>query len=236
MNSLSFLNHEFDAFPATELALTEPNGLLAVGGDLSSARLLDAYYHGIFPWFNPGDPILWWSPDPRAIFLIEEVRVSMSLRKFIKKQRWKFTINQSFNDVIVGCAAPRLSQSGTWITQDIQLAYQELHQQGHAHSIEVWENNALVGGLYGLAVGQVFCGESMFHRKTNASKAAMAVLAQHLRLSGFKLIDAQVMNPHLESLGAQPLKRSDFIHLLGQLRDKPAAANRWQTSEVQLAL
>ncbi len=236
MNSLSYLDHEFEAFPSPELALTDPNGLLAIGGDLRPERLLTAYYNGIFPWFNSDDPILWWSPDPRAIFIPGQVNISSSLRKYLKKQSWHFTINHAFSDVMAGCAQPRAKQAGTWITQDIQAAYHSLHQQGHAHSIEVWNGRQLIGGLYGLAVGQVFCGESMFHRQTNASKAAMAVLQQHLIQMGFKLIDAQVMNPHLESLGAQPIKRTEFIQLLTQFRDQVVNPAAWLPSEVILEL
>ncbi|MBW0297863.1 leucyl/phenylalanyl-tRNA--protein transferase [Shewanella xiamenensis] len=236
MNSLSFLNHEFEAFPSPELALTDPNGLLAIGGDLRPERLLTAYYHGIFPWFNAEDPILWWSPDPRAIFIPGQVNISTSLRKYLKKQPWRYTINHAFTDVMAGCAQPRRKQSGTWITHEIQMAYRELHHNGHAHSIEVWHGERLIGGLYGLAIGQVFCGESMFHRETNASKAAMAVLQQHLIKMNFKLIDAQVMNPHLESLGAKPVKRANFIQLLTQFRDNTVNPAAWIPSEVTLEL
>ncbi|MCS6209036.1 leucyl/phenylalanyl-tRNA--protein transferase [Shewanella baltica] len=236
MKSLSFLNHEFEAFPSPELALTDPNGLLAIGGDLRPERLLSAYYNGIFPWFNSDDPILWWSPDPRAVFIPGEVHISTSFRKYLKKQPWRITINHAFTDVMAGCAQPREKQSGTWITQEIQMAYRELHYTGHAHSIEVWEGERLIGGLYGLAIGQVFCGESMFHRKTNASKAAVAALQQHLLKMGFKLIDAQVMNPHLESLGAKAIKRIDFITLLSELRNNPVDPTTWTTKEVILEL
>lgn len=236
MKSLSFLNHEFEAFPSPELALTDPNGLLAIGGDLRPDRLLTAYYNGIFPWFNAEDPILWWSPDPRAIFIPSQSHLSTSLRKFLKKQPWRITVNHAFTDVMAGCAQPRRKQAGTWISHEIQMAYRELHHNGHAHSIEVWLGERLIGGLYGLAIGQVFCGESMFHRETNASKAAMAALQQHLLKMGFKLIDAQVMNPHLESLGAQAIKRADFMALLAQLRDKDVSPEAWIPREVNLEL
>lgn len=236
MNTLSFLQGIADPFPAPELALTEPNGLLAVGGDLHPQRLLTAYYQGIFPWFSHEDPILWWSPDPRAIFLPDEVNVSRSLRKFIKKAGWRFTINHAFADVVAGCAMPREQQAGTWITGEIRLAYQQLHELGRAHSIEVWQEQRLIGGLYGINVGQVFCGESMFHRETNASKAAFVMLSQHVKAAGYQLIDAQVMNPHLLSLGARALKRDDFIGRLQQLRDGSTAAHCWDKQEVQIAL
>ena len=209
---------------------------MAIGGDLRPERLLSAYYNGIFPWFNEDDPILWWSPDPRAVFIPGEIHISTSLRKYLKKQPWHITINQAFTDVMAGCAQPRLKQDGTWISQEIQMAYRELHHKGHAHSIEVWEDEHLIGGLYGLAIGQVFCGESMFHRKTNASKAAVAALQQHLLKMGFKLIDAQIMNPHLESLGAKAIKRLDFIHRLTELRNNPVDPKTWTIKEIHLEL
>ncbi|ACJ28636.1 Leucyl/phenylalanyl-tRNA--protein transferase [Shewanella piezotolerans WP3] len=236
MNSLSYLNQDQQSFPPPEQALSDPNGLLAVGGDLQPERLLNAYYNGIFPWFNQDDPILWWSPDPRAVFAPGNLRVSRSLIKYLKKQSWTFSINKQFPAVIRGCAAPRAKQEETWISDDIQQAYLSLHQQGHAHSIEVWEDDILIGGLYGLAIGQVFCGESMFHLRTNASKAAMIVLQQHLLRCGFKLIDAQVENPHLDSLGAKSIKRKDFLTLLKHLRDGDVNPDSWLTTEVPIEL
>ncbi|MEZ9200650.1 leucyl/phenylalanyl-tRNA--protein transferase [Shewanella sp. 10N.286.54.B9] len=236
MNSLSYLNQDQQGFPPPEQALSDPNGLLAVGGDLQPERLLNAYYNGIFPWFNQDDPILWWSPDPRAVFSPGNLRVSRSLVKYLKKQSWTFSINKQFTAVIQGCAAPRAKQAETWISDDIQQAYLSLHQQGHAHSIEVWEDDTLIGGLYGLAIGQVFCGESMFHLRTNASKAAMIVLQQHLLRCGFKLIDAQVENPHLDSLGAKSIKRKDFLTLLKHLRDGNVNPDSWLTTEVPIEL
>ncbi len=236
MNSLSYLNHQLEQFPEPELALNDPNGLLAIGGDLQPARLLNAYYEGIFPWFNVDDPILWWSPDPRAVFVPGSMKVSRSLIKFLKKQSWTYSINKAFDEVITACAQPRLNQDGTWITSDIQCAYRTLHQQGQVHSVEVWDKDELIGGLYGVAIGQVFCGESMFHTQTNASKAAMLALHQHLRVSGFKLIDAQVINPHLVSLGATALKRKDFINLLKRFRDNEVAIDTWLPAEVYIEL
>ena len=236
MNSLSYLNHKLDPFPSPELALTDPNGLLAVGGDLQPKRLLNAYYEGIFPWFNAEDPILWWSPDPRAVFIPGTMKTSRSLLKYLKKQGWTYSINLAFSQVIKACAAPRTSQNGTWITQGIQDAYIKLHELGQAHSIEVWHDHQLIGGLYGLAIGQVFCGESMFHTQTNASKAAMLMLHQYSLTQGFRLIDAQVMNPHLATLGATALQRKDFIVLLKRSRDLSVAANAWEKSEVSLEL
>ncbi|WP_394202077.1 leucyl/phenylalanyl-tRNA--protein transferase [Shewanella waksmanii] len=236
MNSLSYLNDDLAPFPSPEQALRDPNGLLAIGGDLHPDRLLSAYYNGIFPWFNADDPILWWSPDPRAVFVPSSLHVSKSLRKFLRKQAWRFTINHAFDEVVQGCAAPRPDQDGTWITADIATAYGLLHQQQQAHSLEVWHQDELIGGLYGIAVGQVFCGESMFHRQTNASKAAMMMLHQYLLANNFKLIDAQVVNPHLESLGAKALKRSDFISLLKRFRDNRVPDDVWYPKEVYLDL
>lgn len=234
MNSLSYLNHELAKFPSPEYALTDPNGLLAIGGDLHPKRLLSAYYDGIFPWFNENDPILWWSPDPRAVFVPGTMKISRSLKRYVKKSHWRFSVNWAFSEVIANCAGPRGGQDGTWITQEIQHAYKALHAQGKAHSIEVWNQDELVGGLYGLAIGQVFCGESMFHHQTNASKAAMMMLHRHLLTHKFRLIDAQVMNPHLESLGAKALKRKDFINLLKRFRDIEVASDAWHPAEVYL--
>ncbi|MCL1126779.1 leucyl/phenylalanyl-tRNA--protein transferase [Shewanella surugensis] len=234
MNTLSYLNNDQQPFPPAEQALTEPNGLLAVGGDLRPQRLLNAYYNGIFPWFNNNDPILWWSPDPRAVIPVGQLNISRSLRKYVNKQAWRYTINHAFPHVIQACSLPRKAQEGTWITQDIQDAYLTLHQQGYAHSIEVWHNDLLIGGLYGIAIGQVFCGESMFHLESNASKAAMMCLQQHLLSSKFTLIDAQIVNPHLTSLGAKAISRSQFISQLIQLRDKDVAKHCWEPKEVSI--
>ncbi len=236
MNSLSYLNDELAKFPSPEYALTDPNGLLAIGGDLQPKRLLNAYYNGIFPWFNENDPILWWSPDPRAVFIPGAMKISRSLTRHIKRTPWRFSINQAFDQVIENCAEVRQDKEGTWITEEIQQAYKRLHRQGKAHSIEVWQDGTLVGGLYGIAVGQVFCGESMFHKQTNASKAAMMLLQQHLLKYQFKLIDAQVMNPHLESLGAKAIKRSDFIKLLKRFRDTEITTEAWLCREVFIEL
>ncbi|MCL2914222.1 leucyl/phenylalanyl-tRNA--protein transferase [Shewanella corallii] len=236
MNSLSFLDPSQGQFPHPEQALSEPNGLLAIGGDLSTERLCQAYYQGIFPWFNEDDPILWWSPDPRAIFIPGKLHLSRSLIKHLKKTNWHFTVNHAFREVVANCAAPRDGQNGTWISPDIQQAYYAMHESGKAHSLEVWQDGDLVGGLYGIAVGQVFCGESMFHKQTNASKAAMAMLDQHLTAYDFRLIDAQIMNPYLESLGAQAFKRSEFLTLLQKFRDGTISPACWQRQEVTLEL
>ncbi len=228
MHSLTFLSDHKQPFPDTSLALDEPNGLLAIGGSLSTERLLSAYWNGIFPWFNQEDPILWWSPDPRAVIIPGHLHISRSLSKFIRKNLWTVTINQSFSQVIEQCAKLREKQQGTWITKEIQKAYIALHDIGQAHSLEVWEDDKLVGGLYGISIGKVFCGESMFHTRTNASKVAMFELEQHLLSNNFALIDVQLMNPHLKSLGAKPMIRKDFIKLLTGLRTRQPKSDCWQ--------
>jgi leucyl/phenylalanyl-tRNA--protein transferase len=233
VKSLSYIN-QADCFPSAEKALTDPNGLLAVGGDLAPERLLEAYKRGIFPWFNPGEPILWWTPDPRAVFFIEQYQPSRSLLKTLRRQDWRFRINTHFPEVIHACSNARKGQDGTWITDDIQAAYIALHHLGHAHSFEVWQGERLIGGLYGLAMGKVFCGESMFHCETDASKAAFYFLNRYLKKQGFELIDAQVMNPHLQRLGAQTLPRNDFLRLLTHLSQHPAPSCIWQPQEVNL--
>ncbi|KZB79039.1 leucyl/phenylalanyl-tRNA--protein transferase, partial [Yersinia pestis] len=195
-------------FPSPELALREPNGLLALGGDLTAPRLLAAYQRGIFPWFNPGEMILWWSPDPRAVLFPEDLHISRSMRRFIRHCPYRFTLNHAFADVISACATER--DEGTWIGRDVQQAYCQLHALGHAHSLEVWLENELVGGLYGVAVGAVFCGESMFSRADNASKSALMVFCHHFTQHGGELIDCQVLNAHTASLGAVEIPRNFF--------------------------
>ncbi len=227
MRSLTFLTDSDKNFPHPSLALEEPNGLLAVGGDLSPQRLLTAYNSGIFPWFEERDPILWWSPDPRAIIIPGELHVSKSLKKFTKKSQWKITVNRDFLSVIEHCAAPRARQDATWITSDIQQAYHQLHLSGQAHSLEVWNEDTLIGGLYGIAVGKVFCGESMFHLATNASKVAMYYLQDLMLEFDYALIDTQMMNPHLASLGAQSIRREEFLTLLNTYKTQNAKKNCW---------
>lgn len=199
------------SFPPAAAALHEPNGLLAVGGDLSPERLLCAYQNGIFPWFSENDPILWWSPNPRAIVYPDQLHISRSLAKVFRKQPWQITINNQFTAVINACAQQRADNEGTWITAEMMNAYINLHHQGHAHSIEVWLEEELVGGLYGVSVGKTFCGESMFHTVTNASKIALMQFAKVFYVNGGELIDCQVSNPHLISLGAQELTRERFL-------------------------
>jgi leucyl/phenylalanyl-tRNA--protein transferase len=217
-------------FPPLNTALAEPNGLLAVGGCLSVTRLLNAYRHGIFPWYNANEPILWWSPDPRLVLFPEHLQVSRSLRKTLRKNTFTVTFDTAFDKVITACAESRQNREGTWITQDIMEAYRELHRLGFAHSAETWRADELVGGLYGIAIGRVFFGESMFHTKTDASKTAFAVLVRHLRDWHFALIDCQVHTPHLASLGAELIGRNDFMRLLDRYCPQPAATCAWQNT------
>lgn len=216
-------------FPPADKALREPDGLLAVGGCLSKERLLNAYRHGIFPWYNPGEPILWWSPDPRLVLFPDQLIVSRSLRKTLRKNIFSITFDQAFNEVITACAEPRKEAAGTWITEEIKQAYNELHELGIAHSAEAWFNDELVGGLYGVALGQVFFGESMFHTKTDASKVVFATLVEQLKSWNYQLIDCQVHTRHLESFGAQEIDRAYFTKLLDQYCDVPADKSAWQS-------
>jgi leucyl/phenylalanyl-tRNA---protein transferase len=215
-------------FPPLNKALSTPNGLLAVGGCLSIDRLINAYRHGIFPWYNPDEPILWWSPDPRLVLFPHQLVVSHSLRKTIRKGIFSITFDQAFSQVIAACANSRKDSTGTWITQEISDAYNELHRIGIAHSVEAWLDGELVGGLYGLALGQVFFGESMFHTKTDASKVAFATLVEQLINWGYQLIDCQVHTSHLVNFGAQDIDRDYFIQLLDRYCDSPADKSAWQ--------
>ncbi|MFW2373439.1 MAG: leucyl/phenylalanyl-tRNA--protein transferase [Gammaproteobacteria bacterium] len=203
-------------FPPIEQALLDPDGLLAVGGDLSPQRLLNAYQHGIFPWYTEGEPILWWSPDPRCVLFPEKLKISRSLHKTLRKQLFDVRMDTAFEAVMRACAESRPNQEGTWITEHMFQAYVHMHQLGFAHSIECWQDGQLVGGLYGMAIGKVFFGESMFSRKSDASKVALVYLCEYLIEQGFKLIDSQVYTPHLESLGAELIPRSHFAELLKQ--------------------
>lgn len=213
------------AFPSPEAALREPNGLLALGGDLSPARLMMAYQQGIFPWFSPGDPILWWSPDPRAVLWPEQFHLSRSMKRFHKASPYRITLNHAFDRVIRSCADDR--DEGTWITESIILAYQQLHELGYAHSIEVWRGDELVGGMYGVAQGALFCGESMFSRAENASKTALLVFCQAFVSSGGRLLDCQVLNNHTASLGAVEIPRKTYLEHLSELRTLPLAECFW---------
>ncbi len=202
-----------DAFPDVGHALTEPNGLLAIGGDLSPDRLVYAYRHGIFPWYSDGQPILWWSPNPRAVLDPSALKISRSLKKTLQKGRYKTTMNAAFEAVVRACAGPRANADGTWITRDMFAAYGRLHQLGLARSVECWdEKNHLVGGLYGVSLGRLFCGESMFSHAPDTSKVALV----HLCRLGYEMIDCQIPNPHLTSLGAVEIRREDFVLQLAQ--------------------
>lgn len=224
MTMLTWLQRNELVFPPLSKALREPNGLLAAGGDLSPERLVQAYRHGCFPWFEDGQPILWWSPDPRTVLLPDELHVSRSLRKVLRQARYTVTFDQDFAAVIAACAGPRSYTDGTWITQDMQRAYLTLHDQGHAHSVEVWQGQTLVGGLYGLAMGKLFFGESMFSHADNASKVGFVNLVEHLHQAGFVMIDCQMPTEHLHSLGARSIDRDEFARYLGQYLDQASSA------------
>ena len=210
-------------FPPVERALEEPNGLLAAGGDLSPQRLLTAYEQGIFPWYEDGQPILWWSPDPRIVLFPDQIHVARSLRKVLRQQSFRVSADTCFDTVIDQCAQPRRYGGGTWITEEMREAYGQLHLLGYAHSIEVWKNDQLVGGLYGVALGRVFFGESMFSLASNASKVALVYLCGQLQRWGYQLIDCQVESPHLTTLGAVTVARGDFQNLLNEYTKVSAA-------------
>lgn len=214
-------------FPPVDLA--SPEGLLAVGGDLRAERLLEAYRCGIFPWYNEGQPILWWSPDPRAVLFPAKLKIARSLRKTVRAGKFTVTLDQRFAEVIRACAAPRRKNpgGGTWITPEMLEAYEHLYAQGHAHSIEAWHQDRLVGGLYGVALGGVFFGESMFSHATDASKVAFTYAVRQLHSWGFALIDCQMPSPHLESLGAESIRRRDYLAYLAAGLQLPARLGHW---------
>ncbi len=212
-------------FPPLEAA--SPEGLLAVGGDLNPDRLLSAYRQGVFPWFSDGQPILWWSPDPRAILYPADLHISRSLRKSLRTQGFEVTADRAFDDVIQRCAESRNAREGTWITSGMQEAYCTLHRMGYAHSVETWRNGQLVGGLYGLAIGKAFFGESMFSQITDASKTALVALSVSLTASGYHFIDCQVVSEHLNSLGAKAVPRYRFSSELKQAVETPVNETPW---------
>lgn len=227
MNRLPFLlpSDPEAPFPPGERALREPDGLLAVGGDLSPARLLNAYRSGVFPWPSEGYPLLWWCPDPRTVFRTDAVRLSSKFRRGLRRSAWTVRADTAFDAVIAACAAtPRPGQDGTWIVPAMIHAYTRMHRLGHAHSVEVFDGEALVGGIYGIAIGRMFYGESMFSAVSGGSKAALAALARRLHGWGWPLLDAQVENPHLLSLGAQSLPRARFLALAAELAAAPGFA------------
>lgn len=215
-------------FPPAGQALREPDGLLAMGGDLTPTRLLNAYRHGIFPWYSRGQPILWWSPDPRMVFRTDGVRLSTRFRRGLRSCPWTVRADTAFGAVIAACArTPRPGQRGTWITPAMQDAYVALHRLGHAHAVEVFDGDALVGGIYGVAIGRMFFGESMFSARSGGSKVAIAALARTLNGWGWPLIDAQVENPHLVSLGAEAIARDAFLRRVARLVDSPESPGSW---------
>ncbi len=223
-----WLDEEELLFPHPSLA--DPNGVLSLGGDLRVYRLLLAYQHGIFPWFNPGEEIIWWSPDPRFVLFPADLKVSKSMRPYFNQQKFKVTYNQCFAEVMKACQTVDRSeqgQAGTWITGSMLEAYIKLHELGFAHSVEVWEGDDLVGGLYGIALGKVFFGESMFTRRSNASKFGFISLVHRLSENGYKLIDCQQQTKHLKSLGAKSIPRIDFLEYLSHNREEEPLKGRW---------
>ena len=216
------------SFPPPERALIEPNGLLARGGDLSCKRLIQAYSKGIFPWFNQDEPILWWSPDPRMVLFPAELKISRSLRKALQKHDYQISADRSFDQVIAACAAPRRHQGGTWINSGMIKAYRELHRMGHAHSVETCIDGKLAGGLYGVALGRAFFGESMFSRTTNASKIAFVHLVKQLARWRFGIIDCQMKTAHLASLGAREIPRIQFTRIIEELIHYRGVEGMWQ--------
>lgn len=222
------------AFPSLLRALHQPDGLLAMGGDLSVPRLISAYSQAIFPWFSHGDPILWWSPSVRAVFAPGSLTLNRSLRKQLARYQFSFTVNQAFDRVISQCAAPRAKQPGSWILPEIQQAYIALHQQGYAHSIEVWQQAELVGGLYGVQIGSLFCGESMFNLKPDTAKLALVMLQQHLQQLADGWIDCQLPNPFLLQLGATPMSRDNYVALLQQQAMRILPAQHWHSRQLHL--
>jgi len=214
-------------FPPLETALARPNGLLAVGGDLSPSRLIDAYRRGIFPWFNEGEPILWWSPDPRMVLFPQELKISRSLRKTLKRGNYEIRADSAFKQVMEACAAPRGDQAGTWIHAEMIAAYEKLHEMGMAHSMETWIEGELVGGLYGVGQGKMFFGESMFSRVSDASKIAFVHLVTQLQRWGFEMIDCQMKTEHLASLGAREISRKEFRQKLKELVHYPERGKKW---------
>jgi leucyl/phenylalanyl-tRNA---protein transferase len=214
-------------FPSPNNALIEPDGLLCAGGDLTPATIISAYRQGIYPWFSTGQPILWWTPDPRMVLFPHELKISKSLAKTIRQQKFEVRYDTQFRQVIEACAAPREDGGGTWIVEDIQNAYTALHKMGVAHSAECWRDGQLVGGLYGVAIGNAFFGESMFARETDASKVAFIALVEKLRADGFGIIDCQQQTKHLASFGARPIARLAFLQHLKELINSAESTSSW---------
>jgi leucyl/phenylalanyl-tRNA--protein transferase len=223
---LAWLEPE-DPFPPVERALKSPSGLLCAGADLSTGRLLQAYQRGIFPWYSRGEPVLWWSPDPRMVLHCDELNVPRSLAKSVRNKGFEVRIDSAFPEVLAGCSEPRKGEPGTWLSSEMQAAYLALHQAGYAHCFETWHENELVGGLYGVAIGRMFYGESMFSRKTDASKVALVTLVQFLKSRGFPLIDCQMRTPLLASLGAREIPRRAFLRALSTLVNYAEPPGLW---------
>lgn len=217
-----------EPFPPVDRALQEPNGLLAAGGELTTERLLQAYRNGIFPWYSDGEPVLWWSPDPRMVLVPEEIAISRSLRKRLRRKDHEIRTDTSFSDVMLACAEPREDQAGTWITAEMVSAYAALHRAGYAHCVETWMEGRLAGGLYGVSIGRMFFGESMFSRAPDASKIALAHLARQLERWDFELIDCQMATPHLASLGAREIDRKVFLRAVSELVNYPTRMGAWR--------
>ncbi len=221
-------------FPPIDRALRHPNGLLAAGGDLSAERVLSAYRNGIFPWYSEGEPLLWWSPDPRMVLYTEELKVSRTLAKSMRNRGYEVRVDTAFARVLEGCAGTRRDQPGTWLGPEMRTAYLRLHKLGYAHCFETWQGDTLVGGLYGIAIGRMFYGESMFSRATDASKVALAALARELNARNFPVIDCQMNTPHLASLGAREIMRVDFLHAVSALVNYAEPAGRWNLSDPRI--
>ena len=228
---IHYLNPNVIAFPDVNDALTNPNGLLAAGGNLSKSWLIAAYRQGIFPWYEDGQPILWWSPDPRMSLIPDQFRLSRSLRKLAKKNIYRVSFDQDFIGVINGCRTNVRKSHGTWITNEMVNAYTGLYDSGIAHSVEVWSSRKLVGGLYGVSLGKIFFGESMFSEVSNASKIALLYLTVHLKEWAYKLIDCQVDSDHLESLGASKISRSEFLDILNKYTTKEENEESWYVED-----
>ena len=219
-------------FPDVEQALANPEGLLAAGGDLSSSRLLKAYTQGIFPWYENGQPILWWSPNPRGVLFTKKLRISTSLRKTLRKHKWTVTFDGDFKKTVAACAAPRSYARGTWITSEMTDAYIKLHKLDHAHSIELWDyQERIVGGIFGVLIGKMFFGESMFSFQTNASKVALVYLVTHLHHWGFPMLDCQLPSAHLASLGAEAISRTEYINIIRPLCKENLSTFKWKLDE-----
>ncbi len=221
-----------DAFPPVDAALTEPDGLLAAGGDLGTDRLLSAYIRGIFPWYSDGQPLLWWSPDPRCVFRKGDLHLSRRLQRYLRNSSAEVRFNTSFSGVIAACAAPRAAEQGTWITSEMIDAYERMHREGWAHSVEIWRADELVGGLYGLAIGRAFFGESMFSAEANASKVALLVLSRMLESNEFGILDCQMVSRHLLGLGAASIPREQFAAILARLCDPASRFENWPSGPI----